>query len=62
MKTYTFELVLKEGNDEYWEKMNTYTQEEQLNSLKQIVVDALEDNGFFQEFDFDLKFVRASKI
>lgn len=36
--TYTFEVVLKSGNDEYWEEQPT--EDEVLQSMKEIINDA----------------------
>ncbi len=44
MKTYTFKLVVKEGNDEFWEAIKGKPACEE---VKAAIQGALEDNGWF---------------
>ncbi len=55
MKTYTFEVTIKEGNDEFWEDMNKVIPDEQHEYLQQVLEDALELAGFQKDYDFDIK-------
>jgi hypothetical protein len=42
LKTYTFEIVIKEGSDEFWESLKGTGCDE----IKKAVEDTLEESGF----------------
>ena len=45
MRKYTFEIVVEEGNDEFWESLKGSGCDE----VQAVVAEALESNGFMPE-------------
>jgi hypothetical protein len=52
MKTYTFELVIKEGNDEFWEEISNKNVSG-CEEVEDLVADALASVGFYTDNDID---------
>lgn len=58
MKKYTFELVITEGNDEFWESIKDKSGCDEVNKL---ISDILIDNGFF-EHEANLKLKKYENV
>ena len=59
MRKYYFEVMIEEGNDEWWESLEKLSFDERCNEIRQGLIDCLGIYGFSENYGTEVRMIKV---